>query len=83
MLGLSGLAGAKDTDIAQPSVKTVTDSQIIELEREGFKLRELVFDSNLFEVVLAPNTINKGQERLVLNKLEKLLSIKENIIWLS
>ena len=82
MLGLSSSV-AKGADIALPTVNTVAVNQIVDLEKEGFTLRELVFDSGLYEVVLAPNTVVKGDGQAALKKLEKLLTIKENIIWLS
>lgn len=82
MLGLSG-SEAKASSMALPTVTKLTNEQIIEIEKEGFTLKELVFDSGLYEVVLPPNTISKSNEKAILSKLEKLLIIKENIIWLS
>ena len=79
MLGL----GANNNTVALPTVAKVSNELIASIEKEGFKLKELVFESNLFEVVLAPNTVVEGKENQLKAKLEKLLPIKENIIWLS
>ncbi|MDO6492678.1 MULTISPECIES: c-type cytochrome domain-containing protein [unclassified Cellulophaga] len=80
MLGFSAATNNTET---LPTVGKVSSELISSIEKEGFKIRELVFESNLFEVVLAPNTVVAGQENELKEKLEKLLPIKENIIWLS
>ena len=82
MLGLSaGSSGGSEIPI--PSVSLVSDDKIIELQAEGFRLRELAFESGLYEAVLAPNSNENATPDAMSKKLEKLLSIKENILWLS
>lgn len=79
MLGLTN----SNSSEALPTVTKVSEQLIASIEKEGFRLRELVFDSSLFEVVLDVNTIQEETKDQLHNKLEKLLPIKENIIWLS
>lgn len=83
MLGLSGTSTAQGAEIEIPKVALVPDDAIIALQAEGFRLRELAFESGLYEVVLAPNSNVNGTPKSMSEKLEKLLSIKENILWLS
>ncbi|WP_435654056.1 DUF2231 domain-containing protein [Cellulophaga baltica] len=83
MLGLSGTSTSQGAEIELPTVALVPDDAIIALQAEGFRLRELAFESGLYEVVLAPNSNVNGTPKSMSEKLEKLLSIKENILWLS
>ena len=83
MLGLSGTSTSQGAEIETPKVALVPDDAIIALQAEGFRLRELAFESGLYEVVLAPNSNVNGTPKSMSEKLEKLLSIKENILWLS
>ncbi|AIY13458.1 DUF2231 domain-containing protein [Cellulophaga baltica] len=83
MLGLSGTSTSQGAEIEIPKVALVPDNAIIALQAEGFRLRELAFESGLYEVVLAPNSNVNGTPKSMSEKLEKLLSIKENILWLS
>ena len=83
MLGLSGTSTSQGAEIEIPKVALVPDDAIIALQAEGFRLRELAFESGLYEVVLAPNSNVNGTPKSMSEKLEKLLSIKENILWLS
>ncbi|MCR1026187.1 hypothetical protein NQT66_15300 [Cellulophaga baltica] len=83
MLGLSGTSTSQGAEIEIPKVALVPDDAIIALQTEGFRLRELAFESGLYEVVLAPNSNVNGTSKSMSEKLEKLLSIKENILWLS
>lgn len=83
MLGLSGTSTSQGAEIEIPKVALVPDDAIIALQTEGFRLRELAFESGLYEVVLAPNSNVNGTPKSMSEKLEKLLSIKENILWLS
>ncbi|KGK30997.1 DUF2231 domain-containing protein [Cellulophaga sp. E6(2014)] len=83
MLGLSGTSTSQGAEIEIPKVALVPDDAIIALQAEGFRLRELAFESGLYEAVLAPNSNVNGTPKSMSEKLEKLLSIKENILWLS
>ncbi|QXP55734.1 hypothetical protein H0I25_16970 [Cellulophaga sp. HaHa_2_95] len=83
MLGLSGTSTSQGAEIEIPQVALVPDDAIIALQAEGFRLRELAFESGLYEAVLAPNSNVNGTPKSMSEKLEKLLSIKENILWLS
>ncbi len=84
MLGLKGGAHGghhgSTSDVVLPKATAANPSTLEDIKAEGFTIRELVFDSNLFEVVLPPYTKKPGDD---LNaKLEKLSKIKDNIIWL-
>ncbi|WP_165748811.1 DUF2231 domain-containing protein [Cellulophaga sp. Z1A5H] len=82
MLGLTSTS-SEGGEIEIPKVALVADDAIIGLQAEGFRLRELAFESGLYEAVLAPNSNANGTSKRMSEKLEKLLSIKENILWLS
>ena len=43
----------------------------------------MVFDSNLYEVVLPPKSVTKSNAEAINAKLEKLRLMKDNILWLS
>lgn len=79
MLGVKGEAKRGDVDL--PDVAIVDEVILKDIISEGFSIRELVFDSNIYEVVLPSNTIKKDSNQLTA-KLEKLSRIKDNIIWL-
>ncbi len=64
-----------------PSVAVIEESILKDIISEGFTIRELVFESNIFEVVLPPYNKNLGTTDLN-SKLEKLSKIKDNILWL-
>jgi uncharacterized membrane protein len=82
MLGFTtATSGGSEIDI--PKVALVSDDALIALQTEGFRLRELAFESGLYEAVLAPNSNKNRASNGMSKKLEKLLSIKENILWLS
>lgn len=84
MLGLkSPETIAEGSDAILPTVKTITQDQIRAIEKEGFILRELVFNTGLYEVVLAPNAITEQEKSKVEAKLNVLSPIKDNIIWLT
>ncbi|GAA4953107.1 ribonuclease inhibitor [Algibacter agarivorans] len=79
MLGFKGEAKRGDIDLP---VATVVDEGILkDVISEGFSIKELVFDSNIYEVVLPSNNITKYSNQLT-SKLEKLSKIKDNILWL-
>ena len=80
MLGLE-MAGKKG-DNKLPKVNGVSNQILNELTKEGFVLKELVFDSGLYEVVLPPNTITASNANNLDGKIEKLSKIKDNIVWL-
>lgn len=82
MLGLSGTE-INSIKTALPSVNKVSETQINLIQNKGFVLRELVYESGLYEVVLPPHTITIEQNHHALDYLEVLLSIKENVLWLS
>jgi len=81
ILGLEDATGK--SGIALPKVQVVNAEMLRDIEEAGFKIRELIFESGLYELVLPPQSItsNNGSELDV--KLEKLLPIKDNIMWLS
>ncbi|GAB1857551.1 ribonuclease inhibitor [Flavobacteriaceae bacterium MHTCC 0001] len=80
MLGIKGVVPhRKNTSL--PSVSVIEDAVIQDIKSEGFNVRELVFDSNIFEVVLPSYNTHMGTDDLSV-KLEKLSKIKDNILWL-
>ncbi|MEC3908514.1 c-type cytochrome domain-containing protein [Tamlana sp. 2201CG12-4] len=79
LLGIKG--GSKKGTVDLPKVSQIDDSILQDLISEGFNIRELVFDSNVYEAVLPPHNMIKGTKGLRV-KLEKLSKIKDNIIWL-
>ncbi len=68
-------------EIDLPKVNAIDESTIKSLINEGFTIRELIFDSSIFEVVLPPYNKNKGSGNLN-KKMEMLSQIKDNILWL-
>ncbi|WP_010136443.1 c-type cytochrome domain-containing protein [Ochrovirga pacifica] len=64
-----------------PTVQPVDSLYIGELIGKGFTIRELVYNANLFDVVLPENTAKTSEEAQKL--LEDLSKIKNNILWLS
>lgn len=81
MLGLENMGGQRGTSM--PIVKEVADGVIQEIIAAGFHVRELVFESNLYEIVLPNGSVTIGNEAEIDGKLAKLLPIKDHIIWLS
>lgn len=81
MLGLEDATGK--SGIPLPKVSQPTAQILGEITDAGFKIRELVFESGLYEVVLPPKSVVAGNESELDIKLGKLLPIKDNIIWLS
>eukprot|EP01089_Gocevia_fonbrunei_P004759 TRINITY_DN14814_c0_g1_i1.p1 TRINITY_DN14814_c0_g1~~TRINITY_DN14814_c0_g1_i1.p1 ORF type:complete len:248 (-),score=39.60 TRINITY_DN14814_c0_g1_i1:64-807(-) len=81
MLGLEDVTGK--SGIPLPKVSQINEEILKGIMGEGFKVRELIFESGLYEVVLPPNFISSGNRTELDGKLEKLLPMKDNIIWLS
>ena len=81
MLGLEDVTGK--SGIPLPKVGLVKEEVIGNIVSAGFKVRELIFESGLYEVVLPPNFINSSNSNDLDGKLEMLLPMKDNIIWLS
>ena len=81
LLGLKDASGRVNGDL--PIVSKVNKEVLESIVVEGFRVRELVFESNLYEIVLPPQTITKDNANEIDRKLKKLLPIKENIMWLS
>ncbi|MCK0158267.1 hypothetical protein MWU65_13815 [Cellulophaga sp. F20128] len=81
MLGLEDISGKGG--ITLPKSQTIDSEVLSEIEDAGFVIRELIFESGLYEIVLVPKSItSKNGDDLEVN-LEKLLPIKDRIIWLS
>ncbi|GAA3561749.1 ribonuclease inhibitor [Snuella lapsa] len=66
-----------------PILSKINDEILNEVIASGFKVRELVFESNLYEIVLPTSTITEDNKDELDAKLLKLLKIKEHIFWLS
>lgn len=81
MLGLENSTGKKGT--STPTVEQVSDALIQEILAAGFLVRELVFESSLYEIVLPKGSITAGNKDEINVKLAKLMPIKEHILWLS
>lgn len=80
MLGIEGAYKKGNTNL--PEVSMVSDQVLNEITSEGFVLKELVFDSGLYEAVLPPQTITTINANTLDKKLQKLSKIRANIIWL-
>ena len=81
MLGLEDVTGK--SGIPLPKVGLVNGEILEDIAGAGFKVRELIFESGLYEVVLPPHYIDSKNGDDLDGKLEKLLPMKDNIIWLS
>jgi uncharacterized membrane protein len=81
MLGLEDATGR--SGIPLPKVPQLSGEVLGEMVDAGFKLRELVYESGLYEVVLPPKSVITSSEGELDMKMEKLLFIKDNILWLS
>lgn len=75
------LSPSKKGESKLPELQPIDATLLTDIIAEGFVLRELVFDSNLYEVVLPSKTINETNADLLDAKFEKLLQIKDHIIW--
>ena len=81
MLGLEDVTGK--SGIPLPKAVQVNEEILKDVVGAGFKVRELIFESGLYEVVLPPHFISSKNSEELDGKLEKLLPMKDNIIWLS
>ena len=81
MLGLEDATGK--SGIPLPKLQAVSAEVLKDIESAGFKIRELIFESGLYELVLPPQSVTSINSDQLDVKLEKLLPIKENILWLS
>lgn len=81
ILGLEDVTGK--SGIPLPKVGLVNEEILKDIAGAGFKVRELIFESGLYEVVLPPHFIDSKNGDDLDGKLEKLLPMKDNIIWLS
>lgn len=79
MLGLS-----RDSNKAElPSVAKVDASVLKEVSSEGFRVSELVFESNIYAVVLPSKTVIELNTNQLNKKLQVLAKMKDNILWLN
>ena len=81
MLGLEDVTGK--SGIPLPKVEAVSTEILRNIEDAGFKIRELIFGSGLYEVVLPSGSVTSKDGGELEGKLEKLLPLKLNILWLS
>ncbi|WP_152286729.1 DUF2231 domain-containing protein [Flavicella marina] len=72
---------AKSIGDKLPNVAMVDKTLMLKLKDEGFVFRELVFESNLYDVVLPPSSATS--EELLLKKIKMLSEVKSNVLWLS
>jgi uncharacterized membrane protein len=79
-LGLSGYGST--TEVELPVATKIDEVILQDLIAEGFRISELVFDSNIYEVVLPAQTITENNAKDINSKLAKLLKIKDNVLWL-
>jgi len=64
-----------------PTVSVINEEIINTITAQGFTVRELVFESNLYEVVLPPKSAKNNTAEEIAKKIELLSSIKDNILW--
>jgi hypothetical protein len=81
LLGLEDVTGK--SGIPLPKVGLVNEEILKDITGAGFNVRELIFETGLYEVVLPPHFIDSKSGNDLDGKLEKLLPMKDNIIWLS
>ncbi|MFD2587360.1 c-type cytochrome domain-containing protein [Croceitalea marina] len=79
LLGINSVES--DTKELFPKVPEVSNSILNELRLSGFKIRELISKSNLFDISLPAGYLKSEEETTVL--LQKLNALKQNILWLS
>ncbi len=77
-----GLSANKKGEVDLPTIGVIDAAVLNDILSEGFNLRELVFESNLYEVTLPPNTIAESNANQLDAKLQKLSKIKDHILWL-
>ena len=81
MLGLDDKTGK--SGIAMPIVEEVSAEVLKDIVAAGFKVRELVYGANVYEIVLPSQSVSSEKGDGLDVKLQKLLPIKNNILWLS
>lgn len=81
MLGLEDKTGK--SGIALPVVEEVSGEVLKDIITAGFKIRELVYGANVYEIVLPSQSVGNDNTNGLDEKLQKLLPIKNNILWLS
>lgn len=64
-----------------PEVQPADSIAVAKLANAGFTLRELVYNSGIYDVVLPSKTAKSSEETTKL--LEQLAAIKNNVLWLS
>ncbi|TXE07231.1 hypothetical protein FUA26_13500 [Seonamhaeicola algicola] len=79
MLGLSAGAAKQASLKALPKIP---DDVLKEIVAQGFRVSELVFNSNIYAVELPANTVTANNSSELKSKLETLAKIKDNILWL-
>lgn len=79
MLGLAGASAHGGTQI--PTVSTIDPQVLQNLKAAGFNAKELVFDSNIFEIELPSYNMKEGVTDIT-KEIELLSKIKDNILWL-
>ncbi|TYA84201.1 DUF2231 domain-containing protein [Seonamhaeicola marinus] len=79
MLGLEG--GHHSTDKI-PTLGKVDEAALQEVVNAGFRVSELVFDSNIYAVELPAKTITTSNIAELDVKLQALSKIKDNVLWL-
>ncbi|MCK0155738.1 hypothetical protein MWU65_01005 [Cellulophaga sp. F20128] len=73
----------KEGETKLPKVEKIDEAILSNLTTKGFKIRELIFESHLYEIVLPDNTITENNQGQLPTMLNELVKIKENILWLS
>ncbi len=72
-----------NADFSKNIANTVEVEVLNNIINEGFRVRELIFESGLYEIVLPAKTITENNAKELDEKLKKLGTIKENILWLN
>lgn len=75
------LAPAKKGSSKLPTAPKIDTAILENIISEGFAVRELVFESNLYQVTLLPETIKSNNASALDGKFEKLNKIKDHIVW--
>lgn len=73
----------KEGETKLPTVAKIDEAILNNLTNNGFKIRELIFESHLYEIVLPGNTIKANNQNELDMMLAELIKMKENILWLS
>ena len=81
--GILGLDAASKSKVALASVSAVAEKDLNAVVNAGFKVRELVAESNLYDVILPSGMVKDANSDEISKKLELLKPLKGNILWLS